>query len=733
MTPQAQAGRPAAICLVANDLAYLIRNGGVGTYFWLLAHLLARHGWRVQILYCHEHVEDGRALRHVKQELAAAGIAFATLADFAEPPYWNVPTPYNNWFIRRSEWVRYALEELHARTPFDLIEFADWWGAGFRSIQARRAGRSLTDVRLAVKLHGSSQWARDGNGQWLTSKEDLRTDFAERHAFEHADLQLAPCSYILDYARGAGWQVRPDAHIVAHPIPLRSGPVAGNWKETISEVVFFGRLEPRKGLDIFLEACRELDPDLRIGLVGKDTILPDGQRASALIRASLPGRAVALHTNLNHEQALRYLHHGGRLAVMPSRIENSPFTVLECASQGLPFLASGVGGIPEMITAADLRQHLLFAPTPADLTRSMRAYLDAPAKERRSWSERLLPPDAAEAGNRRMVEQYSEMIKMCPAPRLAAVRRTALEPARFCEPRLNGVLVSVVVPHYNLGEHLPEALESLVGQTYSPLEILVVDDGSTCPRTLAVLEQMRRRYPQVRFLCREHAGCGAARNAGLAEAAGTYVLLFDADNIAMPHLTAVLVEGLQRRPEVSALTCELLAFRHTRDIREQKFVYRNPFTGGPHLMASFENVYGDTTALLRASDLRAVGGYETDPSTPCEDWLTYVKLVHAGYAVEVVPEPLFYYRLRPDSRNARLHRGRGEYAQTQRLLQRYFLSSNLPPGVDAASLWQALVSFKNVSDQQQTFGHRLVQRLTARLRRLPWLERGLRRLVRMLS
>jgi glycosyltransferase involved in cell wall biosynthesis len=717
---------PRSICLVANDLAYLIRNGGVGTYFWLLAHLLARHGWRVQILWCHDHVEDRRALRRVQRELAAAGIAFATLTDFVEPPWWRVPTPYDNWFIRRSEWVRHALEQLHSRTPFDLIEFADWWGAGFRSVQARRAGRALTDVPLAVKLHGSSQWARDGNGLWLTSKEDLRTDFAERHAFEHADLQLAPCRYMLDHARSAGWQVRDDARIAGYPIPLRENPAAYNGNAPISEVVFFGRLEPRKGLDIFLEACRELPQELKIGFVGKDTTLPDSQRATALIRSSLPGRAVVLHTDLNQEQALRYLGQGGRLAVMPSRIDNYPFTVLECASQGLPFLASGVGGIPERIEDAELRQRLLFAPTPADLERCLHAYLAAPAEQRREWSERVLPPEAAEASNRRLVEQYDSC--------LAAVRRTARScgPARFSEPRLNGPLVSVVVPHYNLSDYLPEALASLVGQTYSPLEILVVDDGSTCPRALDILEQLRRRYPQVRFLNREHAGCGAARNAGLAEAAGTYVLLFDADNVAMPHMTAALVEGLERRPEVSALTCELLAFRRSRDIGEHKFVYRNPFPGGPHLMASFENVYGDTTALLRVCDLRAVGGYETDPSTPWEDWLTYVKLVHAGYRVEVLPEPLFYYRLRPDGRTARLNRGRhDEYVQTQRLLQRYFLSSSLPSGVDAVSLWQALVSFKDISDQQQTFGHRVLQRVTARLRQVPWLEYGLRRLARL--
>ena len=94
---------------------------------------------------------------------------------------------------------------------------------------------------------------------------------------------------------------------------------------------------------------------------------------------------------------------------------------------------------------------------------------------------------------------------------------------RFCEASLTGrqgPLVTVCVPHYNLGRHLPETLASLAAQTYPHLEVLVIDDGSTDPASLEVFGRMERRHPQFRFLRQANAGIGATRNRGLFEGRG---------------------------------------------------------------------------------------------------------------------------------------------------------------------------------------------------------------------
>jgi len=111
---------------------------------------------------------------------------------------------------------------------------------------------------------------------------------------------------------------------------------------------------------------------------------------------------------------------------------------------------------------------------------------------------------------------------------------------------LNGAppLVSVVMPAYNAERHIGEALESVLAQTYAPIEIVVVDDGSSD----ATAEAVRRFGPRVRFTAQTNAGAGAARNRGVAMASGRYIAFLDADDSWPPEKLARQVEILQQNP-----------------------------------------------------------------------------------------------------------------------------------------------------------------------------------------
>src|SRR3972149_1699479 len=88
--------------------------------------------------------------------------------------------------------------------------------------------------------------------------------------------------------------------------------------------------------------------------------------------------------------------------------------------------------------------------------------------------------------------------------------------------------VSVIIPCYNLGPYLDEAVGSVLSQTYQDFEILVVDDGSTDPATRTLLADYRR--PKTRVIQLPHGGLAAARNAGVANAGGEYLCALDADD-----------------------------------------------------------------------------------------------------------------------------------------------------------------------------------------------------------
>lgn len=107
-------------------------------------------------------------------------------------------------------------------------------------------------------------------------------------------------------------------------------------------------------------------------------------------------------------------------------------------------------------------------------------------------------------------------------------------------------LVSVIIPCYNYGHFLAEAIESVARQSYPATEIVVVDDGST-DNTAAVAA----RYPAVRYVYQQNQGLSAARNTGIRQSQGAYLVFLDADDWLLPEALATNAQQLQRHPQAA--------------------------------------------------------------------------------------------------------------------------------------------------------------------------------------
>jgi glycosyltransferase involved in cell wall biosynthesis/GT2 family glycosyltransferase len=709
---------PGKLCLVAGELNYLVKSGGIGTSNWLLAHLLAREGWQVHVLYCGP-ASRPRDLARVRRQLANAGIVLTDVDDLPPPGLLQLPVERPWECARPSERVRHALEELDRSHRFDLVQFADWQGLGLRAIQAKRAGLAFADVGMIVKLHGPFQWTREVNSSWAGGVEDLLLDFCERHAFEQADFQISPSRYMLDYALRSGWKARDAAEVVLNPFDEPRFRPSGRAEGWPPELVFFGRLETRKGLEVFLTALEGLDRGIPVTFLGKENVLAAGRPASSLIRQRLKGRPFRLLTNCNREQALRYLAAGNRLAVIPPLAETFCHAVAECAVNGIPFLASRVGAIPELIPDAALQERLFFEPHPQDLLRCLHNYLGADADQRRLWQQELLEALDPEGRNREIVEFYNRSLRKVREARVAAVPGSN---------RLEQPLVTVAVTHYNLGPFLPEALASLAAQTYPNLEVLVIDDGSTDPASVRVFDEQEGRYPQFRFLRQRNVGLCKTRNRALAEARGDFFVPFDPDNVAMPHMVACLAAGLVRNPQVSAMTTFLLIFRDSADLARETFVGAYRPTGGPFILSSLLNVNGHASGIFRTRDLRAIGGYDEHPANGIEDRHTYIKLASSGYHLAVVPEHLYFYRLRDDS----LAHTQNRYQSLRHIMELFGRTM----GLTHAERMELLTALMGLYQRQEQFNealgtlrHRVADKVNALVKKVPGVHRFCKALI----
>lgn len=116
-------------------------------------------------------------------------------------------------------------------------------------------------------------------------------------------------------------------------------------------------------------------------------------------------------------------------------------------------------------------------------------------------------------------------------------------------------MISVIVPIYGVEKFLPNCIESLLHQTYTNLEIILVDDGSkdNCP---AICDEYAKKDNRIKVIHKENGGLSSARNAGLKLACGEYISLIDSDDFVAPNFFEVLLNN---------------AIKNNADISERKF------------------------------------------------------------------------------------------------------------------------------------------------------------------
>jgi len=199
--------------------------------------------------------------------------------------------------------------------------------------------------------------------------------------------------------------------------------------------------------------------------------------------------------------------------------------------------------------------------------------------------------------------------------------------------------VSVIVPCYNLGEFLDEAVESVLSQTWQDFEILIVDDGSTDASTTALLANYTR--PKTRVIRTPHRGLAAARNTGVEQATGRYLCALDADDRLLPTFLERTVEVLESNPKLTFCSAWLRTFG------EEQWNWTPTRCDLPTLL--WEDTVL-TAALVRRADVVEIGGYDTEmPEQGYEDWDLWLRLVSSGRAGTILPEILFEYRRRHGS------------------------------------------------------------------------------------
>lgn len=528
------------------------------------------------------------------------------------------------------------------------IRFLDHYGSGFHCIQSRRTGIAFKHTQLCVDMLGSSQYLNEIEEHWgVGGFDQMLVQHMERYCCQYCDELFFPTVAMRDWALQKRWilcsrqQLYPFKEISVmeqHASPLPSRLLSSEMSGTT--LIFYGPLTRAAGLPLFVNALRRLDNAgrsqqiARVLFVGEWHTI-DSKRCNEYLRENLSGCRFQWEITgyLTASQLLEVTHGTKGTVFFCSTQRVNPPTLRTMAGCGLPIVA-----------------------------------VDTPAHQELFLKGTLCPVSPAQLSAAILNGPYAQASSDV-SPTLVRYSSQHKHSVRTGRP-----LVSICTAFYNHGRYLESARKSIENQTYENIEWIIVDDGSTDTDSVRILEKYRTEYKDrpYQILRKQNEGPSIARNYAAEHAKGEYLLFMDSDNVAMPHMVSTFIKGIMTSG------CDCLS-SYFDQFEGEGLVNNQSLTGVTYAlvgacleMGAFMNCFGDTNFIIRREVFQTLGGF-LPQRIVTEDWQILARMVLKGYNIDVIPEPLFWYRVLPQSN---LSYG-SEYYKQQLILETY--CRDLPP------------------------------------------------------
>ncbi|MEP9381182.1 glycosyltransferase family 4 protein [Nocardioides sp. KR10-350] len=349
------------VAIVTEEILGPVRNGGIASTYHHLAKGLAAQEHEVHVLFLKGPVVQDETPEHWVETYARFGVALHYL-EVGDRPLWAAAEQWQRRYAAAYEWLR-------DQDPFDVVHTSEWRGGLVYALMAKRLGLAFRDTLFVVKASSPYIWNRHYQMQPITQTHLVAAAHAEQKCVELADVVVGGSAHLISFMGRIGYEL-PTSHVFVQPNIVdfsgvsvddrRPGPRSPGDLVRSRDLVFFGRLEERKGLEIFCSAVDLLHergerPD-SVTFLGKwGAALPSGLTPEAYVRAKAEtwDCPVEVVTDRDQSEALSLLCERDVISVMPSLIENSSMAVYEALEQRVPFVATAVGGTPELIAEED--------------------------------------------------------------------------------------------------------------------------------------------------------------------------------------------------------------------------------------------------------------------------------------------------------------------------------------------------------------------------------------------
>jgi glycosyltransferase involved in cell wall biosynthesis len=495
--------------LVSSEYEGYYKNGGIGTYYRALSEQMFEDGWHVILLLCatEERFQGKSKVSFLNQvfsvaeseEILSLQPSHQAILDEARSSYYEYQS-FNILFFTQ------ALAACCANAKV-YIEFPEMCGFGYRTIQARRVGL-LPNCVTSVTLHSGHEWVYEANERFnVTYAHNFwQICHYEQNSFENADLSFHPSNFILSKVKSYGWNVN-DAIRLPYFIPLINRscietPLIESLKNRITDhkipIIFFARLEERKGLCTFIQAIKRLEASLTNSchfiFVGKVVQLNSHQLrhldSDQYIRQELTGAfSYEICDGLFSEEALNLINSFDRSVVcLTSPQDNFPNSALEVGQLPVSIVAADTGGFRETLSLLN-RDSCVYWFQP----QNVQSLTQALSKSIANYTE--LP-------NIPKLDLLKETNISLLQKRLAYINHEFED--RHKETQIYpSVIVTVVLKDGDL--NLLDCLGSLSTQTYQNFQVVILDVAVEDEETQQVLRNSQMKFQNIKVIHCNHA------------------------------------------------------------------------------------------------------------------------------------------------------------------------------------------------------------------------------------
>lgn len=652
-------------------------GGGIGTYAYNAARMFSLAGHEVTVLT--QSTRPGESMEGERLRVLRFVPRRVHLDEYVPPdtsPDEHPAFPFtclSYWPALSYQFADEVAKAIERDGRPDVIEVQDYNALGYYLIQRKLLRDPLLgDCPVLVHMHSPQFAVRTANQSPQYLLPEYWIGQMEKFCLLGADSLLSPSRFMRHWL--SKWDSRfPAPTVVPYPYDHREQSFA---EPAPGDVVYVGRLEVRKGVIPMVESCARLwdqGHNFHLSLIGEDRRYdPLGMSVGQYLkrrfaRHGAAGKLVFVGP-LPREKLLTRLSQAWCM-VVPSLWENYPYVCVEGMSLGKVVLASSSGGQAEMVghdasaglvfdwsQEGDFEQALLkvLAMTPAEIQGMGQ---QAAERIRRLTSyETVLPQRLA---------HFNSILEQAPKSRGVFPTVSPAQPAPAELTKGEGSipgLLSVVIPHHNLGEYIEATLDNVLRSTYPHMEVLIVDDGSDQAESIEALERVKALGKEnVRIVRTENRGVCAVRNTGAAETLGEFLSFVDADDLVEPQLFSRCIDILNTYENVG------LVYPWIGYFGQISGCWASWNTEFPFFLA--HNMVGPL-AVTRRDLFRAYGKNRADMEYNLEDYDSWLGIATKGYLGVSIPEILGRYRVRPGSRLRGVHRDQSLYLY-QRIVQHH--------------------------------------------------------------